>query len=315
MLPRFCRGEELVCFAITETDVGSNTLNIKTRARFCSERYRFSGPKDFTTAADACHHVMTLARTTPREEVANGNEGSTVFLVPLDVPLPIPERYCQRSSARTGARRRRASDPRQERLPTQFGIYDLYSHGDDGGRRRRMRLSDLPFQAMGSQPAFAPADLERFVAAPRIAILSYVKRDGTPAQAPVWYRYADGRFALVTSRTSPKARALARSGRACLTIQDEMPPYRAVIIDGDVTIADAPLEGGITSWLATHYFGRLGGREYEKMTLDGNRKTGLVAITIDPIRVRGFDNHRLVGRGLRLYMRLRESLPLPRSWF
>ncbi len=95
MLPRFCRGEELVCFAITETDVGSNTLNIKTRARFCSERYRFSGPKDFTTAADACHHVMTLARTTPREEVANGNEGSTVFLVPLDVPLPIPERYCQ----------------------------------------------------------------------------------------------------------------------------------------------------------------------------------------------------------------------------
>lgn len=178
-----------------------------------------------------------------------------------------------------------------------------------------MKLTDLRFQAMGTQPAFTPTDLERFVAAPRIAILAYVKRDGTPAQAPIWYRYADGRFALVTAKTSPKARALGRAKRACLTIQDEMPPYRAVIVDGEVTIADAPLEGGITSWLATHYFGKLGGREYEKMTLEENRKTGLVVVTIDPVRVRGFDNHHLVGRALRLYMRLRERLPLPRTWF
>lgn len=178
-----------------------------------------------------------------------------------------------------------------------------------------MRLTDLPFRAMGSQPPFATADLERFVAAPRIAILSYVKRDGTPAQAPIWYRYQDGRFAMVTGRTSPKARALARTKRACLTIQDEMPPYRAVIVDGDVTITDAPLEGGITSWLATHYFGKLGGREYERMTLEENRKTGLSLITIEPVRVRGFDNHHLVGPLLRLYMRARELVPLPRHWF
>ena len=119
---------------------------------------------------------------------------------------------------------------------------------------------------------------------------------------------------MVTSKTAPKARALAREGRACLTIQDDMPPYRAVIVDGAVTIADAPLEGGITSWLATHYFGRLGGREYERMTADGNRATGLSLITLDPSRVRGFDNHRLVGRALRLFMRVRESLPVPRTW-
>lgn len=177
-----------------------------------------------------------------------------------------------------------------------------------------MKLTDLPFQAMGPQPGFAPTDLERFVAAPRIAILSYTKRDGTPAQAPIWYQYRDGRFAMVTSKTSPKAKALARAQRACLTIQDEMPPYRAVIVDGDITITDAPVEGGINSWLAMHYFGRLGGREYEKMTAEGNRKSGLSLISFEPVRVRGFDNHRLVGRLLRLYMRLRESLPLPRSW-
>jgi hypothetical protein len=41
----------------------------------------------------------------------------------------------------------------------------------------------------------------------------------------------------------------------------------------------------------------------------------LSLITLDPTRVRGFDNTRLIGLPLRLYMRLREALPLPRSWF
>ncbi|MCC6849730.1 MAG: pyridoxamine 5'-phosphate oxidase family protein [Deltaproteobacteria bacterium] len=177
-----------------------------------------------------------------------------------------------------------------------------------------MKLTDLTFHAMGPQPAFAPGDLECFVAAPRIAVLSYVKRDGTPAQAPIWYQYRDGRFFMVTATTSPKAKALARAKRACLTIQDEVPPYRAVIVDGDVTLADAPLEGGVNSWLATHYFGRLGGREYERMTAEENRKTGLSLIAFEPVRVRGFDNHRLIGGALRWYMRLRNALPIPRRW-
>lgn len=177
-----------------------------------------------------------------------------------------------------------------------------------------MKLTDLPFVAMGPQPAFAPADLERFVAAPRIAVLSYVKRDGTPAQAPIWYRYADGRFYMVTAKTSPKAKALARAQRACLTIQDEIPPYRAVIVDGEVTLSDVAVEGGINSWLAMHYFGRLGGREYEKMTAEESRATGLSLVTFEPLRVRGFDNHRLIGRTLRWYMRVRDALPIPRRW-
>ncbi len=178
-----------------------------------------------------------------------------------------------------------------------------------------MKLTDLPFQAMGPQPPFDAADLERFVAGPRVAVLSYVKRDGTPAQAPIWYQYRDGRFFMVTAKTSPKAKALARATRACLTIQDEMPPYRAVIVDGEVTLSDVAVEGGINSWLAMHYFGRIGGREYEKLAAEESHKTGLSLVSFEPVRVRGFDNHRLIGRGLRLYMRLRESLPLPRSWF
>jgi PPOX class probable F420-dependent enzyme len=177
-----------------------------------------------------------------------------------------------------------------------------------------MQLTALPFQAMGDQPPFEPAALETFVAAPRIAVLSYTKRDGSPAQAPIWYRYDDGRFLLVTARNAPKARALARDPRACLTISDDLPPYRAVIVDGTVTITDTPVDGGINAWLAMHYFGKFGGREYEKMTAEQSRATGLSLLTLEPARVRGFDNHRLVGVALRLYMRVRDSLPIPRQW-
>ncbi|HYB99560.1 MAG TPA: pyridoxamine 5'-phosphate oxidase family protein [Candidatus Limnocylindrales bacterium] len=178
-----------------------------------------------------------------------------------------------------------------------------------------MKLTDLPFQPMPPQPAFEKNALERFVSEPRIAMLSYTKRDGSPSQAPIWYRYQDGRFRMLTSRQSDKVKALRRQGRACLAIQDEVPPYRAVIVDGTIDIEDAPVEGGLNSWLAMHYLGRVGGREYEKMTAEENHKRGLAQITLDPTRVRGFDNHRLVGIGLRLYMRMREILPVPRSWF
>ena len=41
-----------------------------------------------------------------------------------------------------------------------------------------MALRDLPFQAAGGQPAFDPATLERFVAAPRVGVLAYTRRDG-----------------------------------------------------------------------------------------------------------------------------------------
>jgi PPOX class probable F420-dependent enzyme len=177
-----------------------------------------------------------------------------------------------------------------------------------------MRLRDLPFRALGGQPAFDPDALERFVAAPRIAILAYVKRDGTPCQVPIWYAYENGAFLMVTSATSPKAKALARDPRVSLTIQDEMPPYRAVIVDGEVTIKSTPVTGGTSSELATRYFGKLAGREYERMTAKEFTKTGLVLLTMTPRSVRGFDNTRVIGAPLRIYMRIRELLPIRREW-
>ncbi len=177
-----------------------------------------------------------------------------------------------------------------------------------------MSLSELPFKPVGGQPAFAPRALENFVAAPRVALLAYARRDGRPNQVPIWYAYRDGLFLMLTSKTSPKAKALARDPRVCLSIQDETPPYRAVIIDGRVTLADAEVTGGLHTELATRYFGKLGGAEYEKMVAAENTKSGVLLITLTPESVRGFDNHRLIGAPLRAFMRIRNVLPIPRGW-
>ena len=92
-------------------------------------------------------------------------------------------------------------------------------------------LASLPFRAIGDQPAFEPADIEPFVAAARIAILSYVRLDGRPGQVPIWYVHRDGALFLSTDDGSAKHRALLRDPRVCVTIQDERPPYRAIIFD------------------------------------------------------------------------------------
>jgi PPOX class probable F420-dependent enzyme len=177
-----------------------------------------------------------------------------------------------------------------------------------------MALSDLPFQAMGNQPVFSPEDLEAFVAEPRIAMLSYARRDGSPAQAPIWYAYEDGDFLMLTGATSPKAKAIGRNNRVSLAIQDETPPYRAVIMDGSIDISPAPSQGGLNSQLARRYFGRLGGAEYEKMSAAEYAETGIVLLRFHPERVRGFDNWRLIGAPLRLFMRVRAALPIPVDW-
>jgi len=174
-------------------------------------------------------------------------------------------------------------------------------------------LDDLPFTPLGGQPGFAPGALDRFVGEPRIAVLAYTRADGRPGQTPIWYAYRDGAFELSTTTGSPKHRALLRDPRVCLTIQDERPPYRALLADGVVTLTPLAPESRDAA-LATRYFGRLGAREYARLTEEEYARTGLTRITLRPAALRGFDNTRAIGRATLAFMRVRDRLPIPRGW-
>ncbi|MBI2723776.1 MAG: PPOX class F420-dependent oxidoreductase [Chloroflexi bacterium] len=123
----------------------------------------------------------------------------------------------------------------------------------------------------------------RFVEKPRIARLATINRDGTPHVAPVWYRYAEGAFLVLTERGSQKHRNIERDARVTLCIDDERPPYHTVLARCAVSVEEAPGAAWRTD-LAIHYLGEENGRRYiaESMNPDD------VMLRIRPLRVSGW---------------------------
>lgn len=174
-------------------------------------------------------------------------------------------------------------------------------------------LDQLPFTALGGQPGFDPADIAAFVDRRRVGVLAYVRANGDPNQVPIWYTHRDGAFYMSTTTTGVKRRALERNPRVSLTIQDERPPYRVVIVSGTAVLR--PLGDGDddpTAGMATRYFGRVGAAAYDRMTRELYEASGLTLITLVPEEIKGFDNTNALSKGELVFTRVREHLPIPR---
>jgi PPOX class probable F420-dependent enzyme len=100
---------------------------------------------------------------------------------------------------------------------------------------------------------------EAFLAGLHVGILSIQRTDKGPLALPIWYQYEDGQVLIHMARESVKAKLLRRHGRATMTVQDETPPYRYVMVEGPVTVAH---EGRDISSMAIRYLGDELGREY-----------------------------------------------------
>lgn len=100
---------------------------------------------------------------------------------------------------------------------------------------------------------------EAFLAGLHVGILSIQRDDKGPLALPIWYQYEEGEVLIHMARDSVKAKLLRRHGRATMTVQDETPPYRYVMVEGPVTVAH---EGRDISSMAIRYLGDELGREY-----------------------------------------------------
>jgi acyl-CoA dehydrogenase len=104
-LPDACNGKSRFCFAITESEAGSNTIRTKTMAKRRGNRFSLSGQKTFITDADGSDFALVVARTTPHTDVQRKTEGFTLFVVDLrakgvekqyiPVSIPAPETQWQ----------------------------------------------------------------------------------------------------------------------------------------------------------------------------------------------------------------------------
>jgi acyl-CoA dehydrogenase len=86
-LPPLIAGRDKACFAVTEPNVGLNTLKLKTRAVRDGDHYVVNGQKVWISTAQVATKVLLLARTTPIEEaeVSTGRtHGLSLFYTDLD---------------------------------------------------------------------------------------------------------------------------------------------------------------------------------------------------------------------------------------
>jgi len=82
-LPPLIAGRDKACFAVTEPNVGLNTLKLRTRAVRDGDHYVVSGQKVWISTAQVATKVLLLARTTAIEE-AQGSRGLSLFYTDLD---------------------------------------------------------------------------------------------------------------------------------------------------------------------------------------------------------------------------------------
>lgn len=79
MPPPMVEGREKACFAVTESNTGLNTTQLKTRAVAKNDRYIVNGQKVWISTAQVAHKILLLARTTPLEEVKSPTHGLSLF--------------------------------------------------------------------------------------------------------------------------------------------------------------------------------------------------------------------------------------------
>jgi acyl-CoA dehydrogenase len=84
MLPPLVAGQDKACFAVTEPNVGLDTLKLKTKAVLEGEHYVISGQKIWISTAQVASKMLILARTTPLEQVERRTEGLSLFYTDLD---------------------------------------------------------------------------------------------------------------------------------------------------------------------------------------------------------------------------------------
>lgn len=84
-IPKIVSGEWRTCFAVTEPNVGLNTLEMKTTATKLDDgRWSISGQKIWITNAQNAAVMILLARTKPLEECKKKSEGLSLFIIPVD---------------------------------------------------------------------------------------------------------------------------------------------------------------------------------------------------------------------------------------
>jgi len=105
----------------------------------------------------------------------------------------------------------------------------------------------------------------------RTGKLATVRADGRPHVAPIWFEMDGEDLIFTTWHETVKAANLRRDPRASLCVDDQVPPFSFVLVEGRVTISmDAEQRGYWTHKISRRYMGAELADEYgERNNVEG----------------------------------------------
>jgi PPOX class probable F420-dependent enzyme len=80
------------------------------------------------------------------------------------------------------------------------------------------------------------ADVRPLLDGPSPAVLTTVRKDGSPLTSPVWFDWTGEAFQIVIARDDVKLRHLAREPRCTLVIFEAVPPFRGVSVTAQAQV-------------------------------------------------------------------------------
>jgi PPOX class probable F420-dependent enzyme len=127
----------------------------------------------------------------------------------------------------------------------------------------------------------SPGDLDGLLERPLVAVLATYRADGGVLLSPVWHRWRDGGFDVVTRGDDVKVGHLGRDPRASIVVFEHDPPYRGIEVRGRAVLGRA--DGEVVRDIAVRY---LGGEEGGAYADRGDDDT---LIRLEPGRLRAWD--------------------------
>lgn len=116
----------------------------------------------------------------------------------------------------------------------------------------------------------------------RTGKLAVTRADGRSHVTPVWFVLDGDDVMLNTGEVSIKGKALRRDPRVCLSVDDQVPPYSFVVIDGVAEISEDPAE--LRRWAAAIGARYMGADRAEEFGAR-NAVPGELLVRIRPTRV------------------------------
>jgi len=97
----------------------------------------------------------------------------------------------------------------------------------------------------------------------RTGKVATARKDGRPHVVPVWFVLDREDIVFTTSATSVKGQALRRDRYACMCVDDQVPPFGFVMIEGPVELSTEPEElREIATRIGRRYMGEARAEEF-----------------------------------------------------